>query len=354
MTSFIDLRSDTVTKPTQAMREAMYRAEVGDDVYGEDPTVNALEAKAAELTGKGASVLVATGTMGNLVCLTTQGRPGDEVICGETCHLFQNEVAGVAAIGGMLTHTLPDAPGYMDPDNVEAVITRATMHAPGTRLLCVEQTHNRAGGAIIPIAILARLREIADRHDLLVHMDGARLFNAATALGVPARDVAQYADSLTFCLSKGLSAPVGSVVCGDREFVERARRKRKIYGGAMRQAGVFAAAGLVALESMIDRLAEDHATARQLAEGLAEIRGFQIDPASVRTNIVIVSIDPAVCAAKDLPALLKTEGVLAGYNGGNRVRFVTHDGITSADIDTALLSVRTVLKERAPAIGATR
>lgn len=348
----IDLRSDTVTHPTQAMREAMYRAEVGDDVYGEDPTVNALEALAAEMTGKEAAVLVATGTMGNLVCTTTHCRHGDEVILGRTCHIFQNEVGGVAALGGMLTQTLPDDPGYMDPAEVDQAIRPATMHTPGAQLICVEQTHNRAGGAVVPLDILRRLRTIADAHGLLVHMDGARLFNAAVALGVPATEITRFTDSLSFCLSKGLSAPVGSVVCGTSDFVERARRKRKIYGGGMRQAGVFAAAGIVSLRSMIDRLADDHANARRLAEGLATMPGTLFDPATVQTNIVICRFTDEVGPAAALPERFAAEGVLAGHNGGDRIRFVTHHGIELADIDRALDGIRRALGTRRVAVGA--
>jgi len=218
------------------------------------------------------------------------------------------------------------------------------MHTPGTRLLCVEQTHNRASGAVVPLEILDRLGSVAAQHGIRIHMDGARLFNAAVALGVPASRVAAHANSLTFCLSKGLSAPVGSIVCGDRAFVDEARRKRKIYGGGMRQAGVFAAAGLVALNEMVDRLVEDHVAARRLAEGLAEIRGVEIDPSSVRTNIVICRITSDACTARELPNLLKEHGVLIGYNGGDRVRFVTHHGISTADIDRTLQAVRRVVE----------
>jgi len=344
----IDLRSDTVTLPTPEMRDAMYRADVGDDVFSEDPTVNALEARAAEMTGKQAAMLVPTGTMGNLICTTTHCRPGDEIILGQWSHIFQNEVGGVAALGGLLTQTLPDATGYMDPDAIEDGIRPASMHAPGAALLCIEQTHNRAGGAVIPLHVLARYRDIADRHRLKVHMDGARLFNAATALNVPVATVANYVDSLSFCLSKGLAAPVGSVVCGDADFIAKARRKRKIYGGGMRQAGVFAAAGLVALNRMVERLVEDHATAAQLAQGLSEMPGVKINPASVRTNIVICELDPAVCSAADLPGRLEHEGVLALHNGSNRVRFVTHHGISSGEIDRVLLALRQVLRSPSP------
>ena len=343
MADLIDLRSDTVTKPTRAMREAMYRAEVGDDVYGEDPSVNALQARAAELTGKEAALLVASGTMGNLVCVTAQCRAGDEVIVGQTAHVFQNEVGGIAAIGGVLTHTLSDGPGYVDPDAAAAVIHPGSLHAPGTRLICVEDTHNRAGGAVVPLDVLARMRQVADEHGIRIHLDGARVFNAAVALGVAAEEITRHADTLTFCLSKGLSAPVGSLVCGDRAFIDEAQRKRKVYGGGMRQAGVFAAAGLVALDEMIDRLADDHVTSRRLAEGLAEISGIEIDPETVRTNIVICQVESPVCDAKALPGLLREKGVLAGYNGTNRVRFVTHHGITTGDVDKALMAVRSVM-----------
>ena len=305
----IDLRSDTVTLPTPRMREAMASAVLGDDVLGEDPTVNELEGRGAAVLGKEAAVFVPSGTMGNLVATTTYCRPGQAVILGSSSHIFLNEVAGMAELGGLLAHVLPDPRGKLDPAQVEEAIRPESLHAPGTRLICVENTHNYAGGAASTPAELGALRAVADRHGLMIHMDGARLFNAAVALSVPARDLAAPADSVSFCFSKGLSAPVGSLLCGTGEFIARARRRRKQLGGGMRQAGVLAAAALVALDTMIDRLAEDHANARRLAEGLARLPGVAIDPGRVSRR---------------------------------RLRFVTHYGVATADIDRALEAATTV------------
>ena len=340
----IDLRSDTMTQPSPEMRRAMYEAELGDDVYGEDPTVNRLEAVAAERVGKEAALLVASGTMGNLVCALTHCSRGDEMIVGADAHIFLNETGGVAAFGGIQTRPLPnDARGMMDPDQVEDAIRPEGLHYPPTGLVCLENTHNRGNGAAFTAEEMGAVTRVAHAHGVPVYLDGARLFNAAVALGVPAAELAAQADSLSFCLSKGLACPVGSVVCGTAEFVARARKVRKMLGGGMRQAGVFAAAGLVALDGMVERLAEDHANARRLAQGLATMPGLSIDPAAIQSNIVIVEVTDR--ETQGLIGGLKARGVLASLSGGKGVRFVTHYGITPADIDRALEVVKMAVRE---------
>ncbi|MBI4571377.1 MAG: low-specificity L-threonine aldolase, partial [Chloroflexi bacterium] len=276
----IDLRSDTLTHPTPAMREAMAKAEVGDDVFGEDPTVRRLEQMAAERMGKEAAVFVASGTMGNLVSLLAHCGRGDEAIVGSEAHVLHYEAGGVPGLGGVqLRPVRNDGHGMIDLDELEATIRLENVHFPRTSAVCLENTHNRCGGGVLTAEETAAVARIARRHGVAVHLDGARIFNAAVALGVAPSELAAQADSVTFCLSKGLSAPVGSLVCGSAEFVQRARRMRKMVGGGMRQAGVIAAAGIVALETMVDRLAEDHEHAQLLARGLAQLPGIRIDPA---------------------------------------------------------------------------
>ncbi len=340
----VDLRSDTVTLPTPAMREAMYRAEVGDDVYGEDPTVNRLEAMAAERMGKEAALFVVSGTMGNLVSLLTHCGRGDEVIMGDKAHSFLYEAQGASVLGGIAVRTVPNLPnGMLDPADVEAAIREDNVHFPRTRLICLENTHNRCGGAVLTPAQMATIREIALRHGLAVHLDGARIFNAAVALGIEAKEIAAQADSVQFCFSKGLSAPVGSAICGSAEFIKAARRNRKIVGGGMRQAGVIAAAAIVALEQMVERLAEDHENARILAEGLAEIPGFEVDLSTVQTNIIIFGLTDTRVSAKDVVRALAAEGVKIGVIDARHFRAVTHYGITREDIDVALMVARKVM-----------
>ena len=335
----IDLRSDTVTQPTPAMREAMAKAEVGDDVFGEDPTVKRLESLAAELMGKEAAVFVASGTMGNLTCLLAHCQRGDEAIVGSEAHILHYEVAGAAGVGGIQLRPVPnDARGRLDLDAVAATVRGQNVHFPRTAAVCVENTHNRCGGAAIAPDEIADIAKLAHRHGAAVHMDGARIFIAAVALGVPPAALTQDVDSVTFCLSKGLSAPVGSLVCGAADFVSRARKARKMLGGGMRQAGVIAAAGVVALESMIHRLAEDHEHAQLLAQGLAQVPGVRIDPASVETNIVVFDVDEGPA----FQSRLREAGVLTTAFGPARVRMVTHYGISRADIEEALARVRRI------------
>ena len=323
------------------MRQAMATAEVGDDVYGEDPTVNLLERTAAERLGKEAGLFVVSGSMGNLVSVLAWCGRGEEAILGMDDHLLVNEMGAVSAFGGVHLRPVPsDRRGLMDAAAIEATVSPDGMF-PRTALLCLENTHNRGNGAAFSADELRPLTETAAEHGMAVHMDGARIFNASVALGVPPAELASVADSVTFCLSKGLSCPVGSLVLGSADFVARARRVRKMAGGGMRQAGIIAAAGVVALEEMVERLADDHANAQRLARGLAGLPGLVLDPADVETNICYVEL--ADGEGRDLAAALKERGVLA--NGRqNWVRFVTHYGITSEDIDEALDAISTVVR----------
>ncbi|BAS27031.1 GntG family PLP-dependent aldolase [Limnochorda pilosa] len=340
MSPWIDLRSDTVTQPTSAMREAMARAEVGDDVYGEDPTVNRLEAEAARRMGKEAGLFCASGTMANLLGVLSQTQPGDELICEAEAHVYYYEVAGMSRIGGVIPRTLPGERGRLLPEQVERALRAPDIHFPPTRLLCLENTHNRGGGSTYGVEETERLARVAHDHGLKVHLDGARIFNAALARGVEAARLAAPADTVMFCLSKGLSAPVGSVLCGPEETIRRARKLRKLVGGGMRQAGVLAAAGLVALEQMVDRLAEDHARAWRLAQALAGTPGVELDPETVETNIV--SFEVTCCPEKAFLAALRDEGVLAGSPGPGRVRMVLHRHIGDAELEAAVGAVRRV------------
>jgi threonine aldolase len=340
----VDLRSDTVTLPTPAMREAIYRAEVGDDVFGEDPTVNRLEEMAARHLGKEAALYVVSGTMGNLVALLTHCGRGDEFIVGHIAHTFLYEAGGSAALGGIHPRTVPNQPdGTLDLADVEAAIRPENVHFPRSRLICLENTHNRCGGAVLTPEYTKAVCQLAHRHGLAVHLDGARVFNAAMALGVDVKELVKDVDSVQFCLSKGLSAPVGSVVCGDEEFIYEARRSRKIVGGGMRQAGFIAAAGIVALEQMVDRMAEDHDNARRLAEGLAGIPGLAIDVDRVKTNIVIFDLVSERLTPAELVARLGEGGVKLLAIEGRRLRAVTHYGIEAKDIELALAVIQELM-----------
>ncbi len=331
----IDLRSDTVTRPTAAMRRAMAEAEVGDDVYGEDPTVNRLEEEAARLVGKEAALFVASGTMGNQLAVMTHTRRGDEVIVEAESHIYYYEVGGLAALSGVQPLAIPGQNGILTSKDVEAALRPENIHFPRPRLLCLENTHNRGGGTVLSVEQTRALAEVARRAGMKVHLDGARIFNAAVFLGVTARELAEPADSVMFCLSKGLGAPVGSILAGSAAFVEAARKNRKLLGGGMRQAGILAAAGLLALE-MVSCLEEDHQKARVLAEGLAEIPGITLDLNLVQTNIVRFDVAGTGLSAPDLVARLKDEGVLANAVGTTKVRMVTHRDVSGIDIKRAL------------------
>ncbi|MGQ9572762.1 MAG: low-specificity L-threonine aldolase [Dehalococcoidia bacterium] len=335
----VDLRSDTVTMPTPAMRQAIAEADLGDDVWREDPTVNRLEAMAAKKLGKEAALLTASGTMSNLVALLTHCQRGDEVLLGNESHIFHYEVAGAAALGGLELRLIPnDGHGRLHPKDVEEAIRLPDIHHPRTGLVCLENTHNRCGGAVLSEADMEAVAQVARRWGIPVHLDGARIFNAAVALGVPAADLARPADSVAFSLCKGLACPVGSVLCGSGQFIERARKYRKMVGGGMRQAGIIAAAGIVALESMIDRLQEDHDSAKLLAQGLLGLPLLRLDPASVQSNMVSLEIE-GISALEFLNRLAKA-GVLVTYMGGQRLRLVTHYGIGPADIEEAIQRIK--------------
>jgi threonine aldolase len=344
----IDLRSDTVTWPTPAMREAMFNAPVGDDVYGEDPTVKALEAEAAAMLGKEAGLFVASGNMGNLVALLTHCGRGEEIIVGRQAHIVRYEAGGSAAVGGIHSQQLEVQPdGTLPLEAIAEAIRVENDHFPRSRLICLENTQGTIGGIPVSTAYTAQVSELAHAHGLKLHIDGARFFNAATALGVPVKELAAPADSVTFCLSKGLCAPVGSVLVGSAAFIQEARRSRKVIGGGMRQAGILAAAGLIALREMTLRLGEDHANARALAAGLAQIPCVQIDLSRVQTNMVFFDLHPdARLTPAALSERLKTEYniYINAYPGKARTfRAVTHYWITPEHIQTALHALRTLL-----------
>lgn len=340
----IDLRSDTITHPTREMRKAMFEAEVGDDVFGEDPTVNRLEAIAAEKIGKEAALFITSGTQGNLVAVLTHTRPGDEIILGDEAHILWYEVNGAAMLGGVNMRTLPNGSvGRLDPDDIVHAIREDDVHCPKTTLLCLENTHNRCGGTVLTAEYTNEVCDIAHARGLKVHLDGARIFNAGVALGVPASSLAENVDSVSLCLSKGLGAPVGSVLCGSRDFVRRATKFRKMLGGGMRQAGVIAAAGIVALDTMVDRLAEDHANARRLARGLAGIEDIRLTQDEVPTNIVMFGVSSEISADEFVVGLEKA-GVRVIALGDDMVRAVAHFEVSTSDIDEALARIEAVCR----------
>ena len=343
----IDLRSDTVTKPTDEMRRAMAAAEVGDDVFGEDPSINELQERSAALLGKEAGLLTSSGTMSNLIATLAWSDKGDEIIMGDQAHMFWNESAGQAALGGVQTRLVPNDPqGRINADDVAAAIRPpGNLHFPRTSMLCLENTHNRCSGGVLTPEDTKTVCDVAHAAGVPVHLDGARIFNATVALEVPPAELVREVDDLSFCLSKSLSCPVGSVLVGSQEFIEQAKRWRKMLGGGMRQAGILAAAGLVALDTMIDRLAEDHQNARRLAQGLANIDGLTVDPDSIQTNIVFFEVDEDLGTAADLIASLKNHGVLVSYPGKQSIRMVTHRHISPEDIEEALSRTSAAVRE---------
>jgi threonine aldolase len=333
MAELIDLRSDTVTRPTAEMRQAMARAEVGDDCYGEDPTLNELEAVAAELIGKEKAVYVPSGTMGNLVALLSHTQQGDEVILDAHAHIYEYEVGGFSAVAGLSPRLVETHRGVMTPDGLAGALRNPYSAFPPTTLLCLENTNNYAGGAVMSSEQMAAVTDLARQRGLAVHLDGARIFNAATALGVDVKELTRHVDSVMFCLSKALSAPVGSLLAGSAEFVERARKARRMVGGGLRQAGVLAAAGLVALQTMTQRLQEDHDYARSLAQGLARIEKLGIDLASVQTNMVNVDLRDLDMDSVQVLEKLGHYGIKANPRGPHRIRLVTHRHITAQSVE---------------------
>lgn len=341
----IDLRSDTVTLPTPAMRQAMANAEVGDDVFGDDPTVQRLEARVAEMLGKDAAVFVPSGTMGNQLAVRAHTEPGDEVLVEANAHLYYYEAGAPAALSGVMCRCLTGERGVFRADDVEAALRPSDQHFPPTRLVCVENTHNRGGGSIWPLERIAEVAAAARAHGLRLHLDGARLWNAAVATGIAESHYASFFDSVSVCFSKGLGAPVGSALAGSRECIARARRFRKQFGGGMRQAGILAAGALHALEHHRARLADDHANARRLAEGLAQLPGIDLAPASVQTNILLLRVTTA--PARELALRLDAAGVRVLATGPNVVRAVTNLNVSAADIPLALEVFRRVLEAMA-------
>ncbi len=339
--AIVDLRSDTVTAPSPAMREAMARAPVGDDVYGEDPTVAALEAKACELTGKEAALYVPSGSMANLIAQLVYVRRGDEVLLGQDSHVLFYESGSGAALAGCLYAVIPGS-GLIAAPEVAARLQTGSFYAPRTALVWLENTHNRAGGAYYALAALAKIADLTRQHKLPLHLDGARVFNAAAALRVPLLEIAQHFDSLSFCLSKGLGAPVGSLLCGSAAFRNEALRFRKMLGGAMRQSGIIAAAGLYALQHNVARLADDHANARRLAERLQGIPGLAVDVSATVTNLVMADVSHDGAAA--LAARCREQGVKFAAVSASRLRFVTHLDVDAADIDRAAEVVRQAMR----------
>jgi threonine aldolase len=337
----VDLRSDTVTRPSARMRRAMAEAEVGDDVYGEDPTVRALEDRAAALLGFEASLFVPTGTMGNQIAIHLHARPGSEVIVEEGSHVYNWELGAMAAWSGALPRVVRGERGLVDPEQVALAIAPPVYYRAPTSLLVLENTHNQAGGTVLPLERKEALLAVARRHGLRVHLDGARIFNAAAALGVPARELAAGFDTVMFCLSKGLGAPVGSMLCASRERIAEARVVRKRMGGGMRQAGVLAAAGMIALEDNRERLGEDHRRARRLAEGIAARGWLGADPAAVATNMVMADVPPPATVEEALRGLAG-QGVLAGSIAPGRIRFVTHLDVDDAAIERAIAALRAI------------
>lgn len=340
----IDLRSDTVTKPTEGMRQAMATAEVGDDVLGEDPTVNLLQDKMASMLGKEAGLFVPSGTMANQVAIKTHIQPGDEIIINQDAHIYYYECGATAVISGGQFHCLPGERGILLAEAIEAAIRPADIHQPPSRLVCLENTHNRGGGSTYTVEQTRSIANLTSSHSIKVHLDGARLFNAALANLTTVDDFANQVDTVSICFSKALGAPVGSVLCGPADFIDEARRYRKMLGGGMRQVGILAAACLYAIDNHVDRLVEDHDNARKLALGLAQIPGIQINPHSVVTNIVLFDVAGTGVGADLLAERLKAEGVLTIPFGPTTIRAVTHMDVSAAEIDKALEIIERFLK----------
>lgn len=341
----IDLRSDTVTKPTKEMREAIYQAEVGDDVYGEDPTIIKLEELAAQRVGKEAALFMPSGTQGNQTAVLTHCHSGDEIILEAESHIFYYEGAAISAFAGVQPRTIPGHRGSLKAEDVVATIRAEDVHFPETGLICLENTHNRAGGAIISLDDMKAVYEVARKYDIPVHLDGARIFNASVATGIDAKEFASYTDSVQFCLSKGLGAPVGSILAGDQDFIEQARKWRKRLGGGLRQAGIIAAPGIIALNTMVERLEEDHENAKTLAEGLGNIKGLQIENL-VETNIVVANVANLNISADQFVHLLKENGILVNAFSRESIRLVTHYDVSSDKIHEAVNTIQRIVTEQ--------
>jgi threonine aldolase len=341
----VDFRSDTITRPTEEMRYAMYKAEVGDDVYGEDPTINNLEKLAAERMGKEAALFVPSGTMGNQLALLSHTNRGQEVILEEWSHIYRFEVGGLAFLSGLQAKPVKGKRGIMNIEDIKDCIVRDNnIHHAQTGLICLENTHNMAGGVIVPVEKMKETYDLAKKYGLNVHVDGARIFNAAVELGCDVKEITKYTDSVMFCLSKGLCAPVGSILAGNKDFIDKARRYRKMLGGGMRQAGVLAAAGIVAINRMVDRLKEDHENIKLLAEKIGNIKGIFIDKETVQTNILMINIQGTGYKSDVLVNLMKEKGILATRITDSIMRFVTHYHITRDDIEYSAGIMKEILE----------
>ena len=345
MEQYIDLRSDTVTKPSPEMRQAMAEAVVGDDVFGEDPTVNALQERVATLVGKEAALFVPSGSMANLVAISAHTERGDEVIIEKNGHTFNYESGGVCAAAGIQLHPLMGERGILEASQIEAAIRPPDDHFAPTRLIVLENTHNRGGGTIYPLEKIAEIREMATSRGLHMHLDGARLWNACVASGRRPSEYAQYFDSLMMCFSKGLGAPVGSIIAGSQEFIERAHRYRKLYGGGMRQVGVIAAAAQYAMDHNVDRLAEDHHNAEMFAQAVAQCQGVDLNPEHVETNIIIFDVSSSGRTAQEIVQVFMEQGVLMLAASPNTIRAVTHLNVSKEDIEKAIEVVRQFFKK---------
>ncbi|HZY89147.1 MAG TPA: low-specificity L-threonine aldolase [Gemmataceae bacterium] len=344
----IDLRSDTVTRPTPGMRAAMQAAEVGDDVFHEDPSVNRLEEKVAALLGKEAALFVPSGTMSNQIGVKAHTQPGDELLCDVNCHIYNNEAGGPAALSGVMCRTVEGDFGVLDVTQLDGKVRGANEHHARTRLVCLENTHNKGGGRVYPLEKIQAISSWARRQGLAMHLDGARLWNAVVASGVPAKTWGEPFDSVSVCFSKGLGAPVGSALAGTREYIARARRVRKLFGGGMRQAGVIAAAALYALENHVERLAEDHRNARVVAQAIADTPGLRLSPPEVETNLIWFEVDPELGPAKAVAAALKERGVLVHVMGPQTLRACTHLDVSAAQAERAAEVVRRTVPHLVP------
>ncbi len=338
--AIVDLRSDTVTRPTPGMRAAIAAAEVGDDVTREDPSVNRLEERVAQLLGKEAALFVPSGTMSNQICIRVHTQPGDEMLCEEGCHVYFYEAGGPAVLSGVMCHTFRGDYGVLDVSQLEGHVRPANDHFVRTRLVSLENTHNRGGGRIYPLEKIRAIRAWTKRHNLALHLDGARLWNAVAATGIPARTWAEQFDSVSVCFSKGLGAPVGSALAGAADFVARARRVRKLFGGGMRQAGILAAAVLYALDHHVNRLTDDHRNARLIGQAVADTPGLRLDPPDVHTNIVWIEVDPELGTSQQVATRLKEHGVLVSPATPTRIRCVTHLDVSAALAERAADAIR--------------
>jgi threonine aldolase len=344
----IDLRSDTVTRPTPGMRAAMHAAELGDDVFHEDPSVNRLEERVAELLGKEAALFVPSGTMSNQTCIKAHTQPGDEMLCDVNCHIYNYEAGGPAVLSGVTCRTLDGDYGILDVTQLEDKIRPPDAHLVHTRLVCLENTHNRGGGRIYPLEKIQAIHAWTRKHNLILHLDGARLWNAVVATGIAAKQWASLFDSVSVCFSKGLGAPVGSALAGPKEFVARARRIRKLFGGGMRQAGVLASAALYALDHHVERLAEDHRNAQVIAQAIADTPGLRLTPPEVETNLIWFQVERERGTAKDVAAALKERGILVHAAGPQSLRACTHLDVSATQAEHAAEAIRRTAPRRAP------